>query len=67
MQDWAQTFKPERATTACRIKAKVEDDEDLDASQMLLAGKWQWDKNLPGTYSAEISRLKKVQKKLMRQ
>ena len=40
MQDWAKTFKPERKTSAKRVKAKVEDDEDLEASQILIAGKW---------------------------
>ena len=40
MQDWAKTFKPERVTSESRIKAKVEDDEDLEASQILIAGKW---------------------------
>jgi hypothetical protein len=40
MQNWAKTFKPSRAMSATWLKAKVEDDEDLQAEQVLIAGKW---------------------------
>ena len=40
MRNWAQTFKPSRAISAAWLKYKVEDDEDLEAEQVLIAGKW---------------------------